>query len=66
MKKLVDRVAENKGCGGQSKQCRSLLQSILMSVMGDVKDSVPKEAIRCYILPSLSEGAAYRLMTKAG
>ena len=37
-----------------------------MSVMENVDDSVSKEAICRHILPSLSEGAAHRLMTNDG
>ena len=34
--------------------------------MSDVEDPVSKDAIFCQILPSLSRGAVYRLMDKAG
>jgi len=66
MKTLVDRGAENQGLGGRSKQCRSLLQSIVMCLMHDMDDSVSQEAIRRQILSSLSYGTAQRLMKKAG
>ena len=66
MQKLVDIVAKNEGGGGRSKQCRSLLQTIVMSLMGDPDNPVSKNAIRRHILPGLSTGAAYHLMKKAG
>lgn len=66
MKALVDMVAQNKGSGGRSKQCRSLLQAIVMCLMGNIEDPVAKEAIRRQILPGLSKGASIRLMKKAG
>ena len=66
IKTLVDREAENQGSGGQSKQCRSLLQSIAMCLMHYMDDSVSQEAIRRQIISSLSYGTAQRLMKKAG
>ena len=66
MRTLVDIVAKNEGSGGRSKQCRSLLQTIVMCLMSGVEDPVSKNAILRQILPSLSRGAAYRLMDKAG
>jgi hypothetical protein len=67
MATLVERVAQNRGSGGRSREVRSLLQTILMCVMRTKgEDSVSKEAIRRQILPSLSIKAAHRLMKKAG
>ena len=56
MRKLVERVADNRELGGRSKQCRSLLQTIVMSVMDSAGDNrCVKAAIRRQILPSLSD-----------
>ena len=66
MKKIVGMVAASRDNGGRSKQCRSLLQTIVMTMLNKDAASGTKRAIRREILGALSNGTAWRLLTRAG